>query len=317
MTTDTILAPAARATHTVGVPSALRAALGRRGALQWPLLLWWALLLLLPTVVATLPLWQMLSASLDHSPYAARLAERLDMLAFADLAGALKERHGPAVSAGSIVGLVLTLLLSPLLSGMAIAAARAQQAPGFGALLAAGMQWYPRLARMLAWSIVPLGVAGLLGAEAFRLAGRAAETALLESDAQRASHLAMLATVALLVLAHATVDAGRAVLAGDHRRRSAVAAWWRGCGLLLRRPLALLGTYVVVTVVGLVVAGVLALVRTRVPALGALGTIGAVVLAQLVVLVLGWMRAARLMALAALVRRVGCPPNATGKDRLP
>ena len=309
MTTDTILAPTPAA-HTVGVRTALRAALGRRGALQWRLLLWWALLLLLPTIVATLPLWQMLSASLDHSPYAARLAERLDMIAFADLIGAAKDRHAPALGAGGIVGLMLTLLLSPLLSGMAIAAARAQRAPGFGALLADGMQWYPRLARMLAWSVVPLGVAGLLGAEAYRLAGKAAGTALLESDAQRASFLAMLATAALLVLAHATVDAGRAVLAVDHRRSSAVAAWWRGCGLLLRRPLALVGTYVVVSVIGLVVAGVLALVRTRVPALGTLGTIGAVVLAQLVVLVLGWMRAARLFALVALA-------NATGTDRLP
>jgi hypothetical protein len=309
MTTDTILAPTPAA-HTVGVRTALRAALGRRGALQWRLLLWWALLLLLPTIVATLPLWQMLSASLDHSPYAARLAERLDMIAFADLIGAAKDRHAPALGAGGIVGLMLTLLLSPLLSGMAVAAARAQQAPGFGALLAAGMLWYPRLARMLAWSIVPLGVAGLLGAEAYRLAGKVAETALLEADAQRAAHLAMLATVALLVLAHATVDAGRAVLAGDHRRSSAVAAWWRGCGLLLRRPLALLGTYVVVTTIGLVVAGLLALARTRMPALGTLGTIGAVVLAQLVVLALGWMRAARLFALVALV-------NATGTDRLP
>jgi len=292
MTTDTILAPAAPAAHTVGV----------RTALQWRLLLWWALLLLLPTVVATLPLWQMLSASLDHSPYAARLAERLDMIAFADLVGAAKDGHAPALGAGGIVGLVLTLLLSPLLSGMAIAAARAQQAPGFGALPAAGMQWYPRLARMLAWSIVPLGVAGLLGAEAYRLAGKVAGTALLEADAQRAAHLALLATVALLVLAHATVDAGRAVLACDHRRRSAVAAWWRGCGLLLRRPLALLGTYVIVTAIGLVVAGLLAIARTRVPALGTPGTIGAVVLAQFVVLVLGWMRAARLFALMALVR---------------
>jgi hypothetical protein len=301
MTTDTILAPTPAA-HTVGVRTALRAALGRRGALQWRLLACWALLLLLPTLVATLPLWQLLSASLDHSPYAARLAERLDMIAFADLVGAAKDRHAPALGAGAIVGLVLTLLLSPLLSGMAVAAARAQQAPGFAALLAAGMQWYPRLARMLAWSIVPLGVAGLLGAEAHRLAGEVAGTALLESEAQRAAHLAMLATVALLVLAHATVDAGRAVLASDHRRKSAVAAWGRGCGLLLRRPLALLGTYVIVTVIGFVAAGLLALARTRVPALGPLGTIAAVVLAQCVVVVLGWMRAARLMALAALVR---------------
>jgi hypothetical protein len=305
MTTDTILAtaaPDAPAAHAAGVRTALRAALGRRGALQWRLLLWWSLLLLLPTVVATLPVWQMLSASLDHSPHAARLAERLDMIAFADLAGAARDRHAPALGAGGIVALVLTLLLSPLLSGMAVAAARAQQPSGFGALLADGMQWYARLARMLAWSIVPLGVAGLLGAAAYRLAGKVAETALLESDAERAAHLAMLATAALLVLAHATVDAGRAVLAGDHRRTSAVLAWWRGCGLLLRRPLALLGTYVIVTAIGLVAAGVLALARTRVPALGALGTIGAVGLAQLVVVVLGWMRAARLFALVALVR---------------
>jgi hypothetical protein len=296
MTTDTLLAPATPATHAPGLLSALRA------ALQWRLLLCWALLLLLPTIVATLPAWQMLSASLDHSPYAARLAERIDMIAFADLAGAAKDRHAPALGAGGIVALVLTLLLSPLLSGMAVAAARARQAPGLAGLLAAGAQLYPRLARMLAWSLVPLGVAGALGAGAYRLAGKAAETALLESDAHRAAHLAMLATVVLLVLAHATVDAGRAVLAADHRRTSAVAAWWRGCGLLLHRPLAVLGTYVIVTAIGLVAAGLLAFARTRVPALGTPGTVGAVVLAQLVVLVLGWMRAARLFALAMLVR---------------
>jgi hypothetical protein len=39
-----------------------------------------------------------------------------------------------------------------------------------------------------------------------------------------------------------------------------------------------------------------------VPALGTAGTIGAAVLAQLVVLVLGWMRMARLFALTALLR---------------
>jgi len=39
------------------------------------------------------------------------------------------------------------------------------------------------------------------------------------------------------------------------------------------------------------------------------------VLAQLVVLVLGWMRAARLFALLALVRRPGA--DAIGADRLP
>ena len=305
MTTDTILTSPSPAVHDAGTPrrggirSALRAA---RAALQWRLLLWWALLLLLPTVVAALPFWQMLSASFDHSVYAPRLAERLDMIAYADIVEAARERYAPALGAGSVVALALTLLLSPLLSGMAVAAARAPRRLGCGALLGAGAHEYPRLARMLVWSAIPLGIAALLGASAYRLAGKAAETALLQSDAEHAAHLALLATSALLVLAHATVDVGRAVLAANGRRTSAIAAWQHGCGLLLRRPLALLGTYAAVTAVGLVAAGLLAFARTRVPALGTAGTVGAVVLAQLVVVVLGWMRAARLFALVVLVR---------------
>jgi hypothetical protein len=57
-----------------------------------------------------------------------------------------------------------------------------------------------------------------------------------------------------------------------------------------------------VTAAGLVIAALLAFARVHVPALGTVGTAGAVVLAQLVVLVLGWMRMARLFALTALLR---------------
>nr|WP_081984113.1 hypothetical protein [Massilia sp. JS1662] len=299
MTTETILESPSLAPRAAGPHGVLHA---MRAALQWRLLLWWAVLLLLPTVVAALPVWELLSASLDHSVYATRLAERLDMIAYADIMHGARDQYAPALGAGSLVALVLTLLLSPLLAGMALAAARAPQPLASGALLAAGAQCYPRLARMLAWSIVPLGVAVMMGSSAHHLAGQVAETARLEADAERAAHLATLATVVLLLLAHATIDVGRAMLAADRRRTSAIGAWWRGCGQLARRPLALLGTYLAMTAAGLVIAALLAFARVHVPALGTVGTIGAVVLAQLVVLVLGWMRMARLFALVALLR---------------
>jgi hypothetical protein len=128
------------------------------------------------------------------------------------------------------------------------------------------------------------------------------ETAILESDADHASHVALIASVVVFALVHATIDAGRALLANERRRRSAIVAWWGGVKLMVRRPFSLLGVYVVVTGIGLLLAALLALARLHVPALGAGGTVGAFLLTQLAVLVLGWMRSARLFAMMALVR---------------
>jgi hypothetical protein len=305
MSTDQPLAPSSLAPQNAGVRRrhGLRPLLdAMRAALQWRLLLWWALLLLLPTIVASLPVWQMLGANLDHSVYAAQLADKLDMIAIADLAGSVRERFAPAIGAGGIVALGLTLLLSPLLAGMTIHAARATRRPGFSELLAGGAQEYARMLRMLAWSVIPLAVAAIVAGIAFKAAGKTAEGAILESDAKRAAHLALFAAALVFVLAHATIDAGRALLANERRRRSAIVAWWGGVRLMLRRPFSLLGVYVIVTGVGLLVAALLAAVRLRVPALGGVDTIGAVLLTQLAVLVLGWMRSARLFAMMALLR---------------
>jgi hypothetical protein len=134
------------------------------------------------------------------------------------------------------------------------------------------------------------------------MAGKSAESAILETDAEHASHIAMIVAAAAFALMHATVDAGRALLANERRRRSAIVAWWGGVKVLVRRPFSLLGVYVAITGAGLLLAGLLALARLQVPALGAGGTIAAVLLTQLAVLVLGWMRCARLFALMALTR---------------
>jgi hypothetical protein len=305
MSTDQTLDSPSLAPQNTGVRRSygLRPLLGAsRAALQWRLLLWWALLLLLPTIAASLPVWQMLAANLDHSVYAAQLASRLDMLALTDLGGSVRERYGAAIGSGGLVALMLTLLLSPLLAGMTIHAARATRRPGFMDLLAGGAHEYARMFRMLLWSVVPLAIAGIVAGVAFRMAGKSIETAILESDAEHASRIAMLVAVAAFALMHATIDAGRALLANERRRRSAIVAWWGGVKVLVRRPFSLLGVYVAITGAGLLLAGLLALARLQVPALGGAGTIAAILLTQLAVLVLGWMRCARLFALMALTR---------------
>jgi hypothetical protein len=294
-------------THVANPGGRYRAATAMRAAgaaLQWRLLAMWVIVLLIPTALSALPAWQLLSASLDHSVHAAELATRLDLVALSDLLVA-SGRNGTGIAAGSRLALLLTLLLSPLLAGMAIHAARAQQTPGFSALLAGGVQEYARLLRMLLWAIVPLAVVAGLGGIGFALAGKAAEHAVLESSASHARIVAMCVAGLLFVLADASLDAGRAVLASDRRRRSAVVAWWSGFKLLCRRPLATLSTYLGITVAGLALAALLVVARLNLPALGASGFLGAFALTQLVVAVLAWMRSARLFAMLELVRDRG------------
>jgi hypothetical protein len=272
-----------------------------RAALQWRLLTLWAVVLLIPTAVATLPMWQLLSASFDHSVHAAELAARLDLTTVADLTVA-STRVGAGIGNGNLLALVLTLLLSPLLSGMTLHAARAPATPGFAALVAGGAQEYPRLLRMLLWGVIPLGVTAGLCALVIGAAHSYGEKAVLESSADNAGMAAMIIAALLFAIGDASLDAGRAMLANDRRRTSAFKAWWQGFKLLVRRPVSVLSSYLGITLLGVVLAAVLAIARLNVPALGVGGFIGAFVLTQLVVLVLAWMRSARLFAMLALVR---------------
>lgn len=300
MTTTTFLsAPAQAPQATSAGRGGLLQAL--RPALQWRLMLLWLLALLLPTLCAALPVWTMFGAAFDRTVNAAALARRLDLVAITDVIG-LHTQHAAALSAGSGVALVMTLLLSPLLTGAAITAARAPAPLGFAALAAGGVQAYGRLLRMLLWAVVPLGVAGFLGAMAAGAAEGLAAGAVLESSVDNAALAATLLAGLLLLLAHATLDTGRAVLALDRRRTSAVLAWCDGLRVIASRPLAVFGLYFGISAAGLAVAGLLAVARLNFPALGAGSFLGGLLLAQLAVLALAWMRCARLFGLMELAR---------------
>jgi hypothetical protein len=270
-----------------------------RSALQWRLMLIWLCCTLLPTLIVSMPLWLTLSPMMDHSVHAPALAQELDLLALADIVNGLR-LNAVALQSGAIAALAVTLLLSPFLSGVVVTAARHEGLASFKVLFAGGMAEYPRMLRMLLWAVVPLGVAAAVGGQVAEMAGEHASNAITHADARPWLIASTLLTAALLLLANATLDAGRATLAIDRRRTSAVKGWWRGLSLLRRRPGSTLGIYLALTLAGLVLAALLGLGRLHIPRVGVPGFIAALLVTQLIALVLGWMRAARLFAFVTL-----------------
>lgn len=273
-----------------------------RALRQWRLLALWAGAMLIPTALVTLPAWRLLTRQLDYSVHADALAQRLDLVAIADL-WAVFERHTALFDYAALAALGVTLMLSPALSAMALFAARADHAPGFADLLTRGLADYPRMLRMLLWAAVPLGAVATVGGTLVNLAAAQGLHAVTASSAQLLQTLANGVLVALLLLVHASVDAGRAVLALDRQRRSAIGGWVSGCRLLATRPLAALGAYAAISMVGLGLAALLAVARLRLPGGGLALFIGALLLTQVIVVLIGATRVARLFALVALARR--------------
>jgi hypothetical protein len=271
-------------------------------AMQPRLLLLWLLGLWLPTALVAFPLWQAMGAQLDHSVHAAEWARHFDLGVAVDLTGAMA-RAGYSISAGLLPGLVLTVLLSPWLTGMSVTAARSPRALGFGALLQGGLSEYGRMFRLLLLSLLPMGVAIAAGGGMFSWASTHAEKAILASSADHYNLIAMIVAGIAFVVAHTTVEAGRAQFAADPQLRSAIRAWWRGLMLVLRRPFSTLGVYLLISVIGLLIAAGFGMWRTHVAPLGALSIVGAFVLTQAISASLGWMRSARLFALTRLVAR--------------
>lgn len=284
-------------TTTPTLIAALRSAFGR--ALQWRLWLLFAAASLLCALVAALPAWNWLAQVLNHAVQADAIAEGRAPTLLLDALLSHDAPHGVLAESGYL-GAILMLLLSPLLAGAAVAAARSRVQLGFGDLLRGAVSEYGPMLRMLVWSLVPLGLALLAGSMLIAANETAHEDAILASDADTGRTIALWITGTLFVLAHASLEAGRGWLAADGRLRSALKAWWRGLKLLLRRPVAVLGIYLATTLFGLLLAAALLLLRQHLGHGGVAALLLGLLLSSAIAIALAWSRIARLFGMQAL-----------------
>ena len=277
----------------------------RRGIVNWRIGIIWIVATLIPTAIVTLPLGQILAESLDHSVFAADWARQMNLSAVVELVSNSAD-FAPVLTGAAIISLLVTLLLWPFLSAMVISTAAEPQPVGFVALLQGGARSYGRMLRMLLWSAVPFGIAGGIGGGALHLAKKMGEKAVLESSSDHQFAAAVTLLIVLLLLVHITVEAGRAQFALDPSRRSAVKAWWRGVKLIKSRPLAAFGSYLGLTIAGLVLMALAGVIRINVPHAGLFGMLVAFLLTQIIVMAAVWMRTSRLLALV----QIGATPLA-------
>jgi hypothetical protein len=275
-------------------------------ALQWRLMVLWVLGLLLPTVIVALPLWSTLGDLLDYSVHADAWASQFNGLMFGDTMASLM-RNGAWHKGAAIVSLVTALLLSPFLTGMTVSSGRSRRTLGFGHLLQGGVVEYGRMFRVLLWALLPFLIVLAVAHVALGAAGKHEDTAVLESGADMGIHLAFALIGIFFVLAHAIVESARAQFIADVSLRSATRALGRGVRQLLRRPFATLAMYLGISLIGYALTLALTLLRIRTTAAGTVGFLVALGLVQLGVIVVAWMRTARLYALADVAASIGGP----------
>lgn len=271
---------------------------GALGGLQWRVMLLWILVTLLPTLMVSLPLWAALDGMLGHSVHADSYAAHFNGLMFADVMGGL-QRNNQWTGMAFIAGVLLTLAISPFLTGMVVAGGRAGRALSFGALLQGGATEYGRMLRLLILSLVPYLLFGLAASGLSSFGSDKSDAALLESSADMWTNVALGVTVLVFVIVQCIVESARAAYIADITLRSAFRALGRGFMQFLRRPFATLLVYLVITLVGAILMVLIASWRGNTTAAGG-GTWVAFLIVQLGVVVVAWMRTARLLALSRL-----------------
>jgi hypothetical protein len=270
---------------------------------QWRYLLVFVVVMLLPTALAFFPYRSFFGTLFDTSTREASLVAWLDSHALIEVVRQLGEPSAGIVFHGSHAAFFVALLVAPFLAGAAATIAREEgKALRVREILADAAELYPRMLRMALVSVLPLGIAAGGIALAFHLAGNVGDKATAEATSDRAYRIATLASLLLWWLFAITADAGRAYLAADSQRKSALVAWWAGVKLTVRRPLRVMGLSLLTSIVG--VGGALALTatRTRLTQAGTGMILAAIVLGQVAVAVLAWGRGARIAGLVELIR---------------
>lgn len=289
--------PSAGIIHAGSGWGALMAGLQR--GLHPQLLLAWTVMLWLPAAVLALPSALWLYLHFGHSPQAAMIAVDSSGNALAE-AMRLASGEGALLAANGALALLLSVLLSPWLSGMIVAQIRTVYRLRMGGVLRAGLGEYPRMLRMLAWSLVLMAVAGAVGVLATKALGALAAGVMPDAEWPIPAHAGWLLPGLLVVFVHVTVEAGRGWLGADLALNSIFEAWKRGLALLLRQPGDALIVYLGTSVFGSALALGFLYSRAVLGADGWMDWLLGFVCTQLVVASMAWGRSARLHGFADL-----------------
>ena len=293
----------------------LRAAMA--GALDWRLLALFAGTALWTSVIATLPAWRVMASAFDDSPRAQEIAGAFDLLAVQDM-GMDLVRSGAPVTGGFALATLFSVLSWPFLAAMAMgAASRGERSRTFAEVLEWGIAYFVRMLRIGLVAIVPFALVGVASAGVFRGARQVARRAIVESQASLGWRIATLAVLAIFVLVHATIEAGRAAYGADDELRSGWSAWLRGVKLVGREPRRAMGAYLGATLASYAVALPLLVLRLRISGPSGVALVAGFIVTQLAVASLGWGRATRLIALTAIARArsaANVSPSASSED---
>lgn len=262
---------------------------------HWRMLLLWLVASLVPAIVASVPLRRMIGATFGYSPHAADIDAGRNMPLLADGVMAML-RHGGAAALGLHIGAtaVVALLLSPLLSGMLVASLREGRPLGFGEAMHGGLREYWRQFRL--WLVLAIPAGLLIGAAGLvsDMIAKSGDGAILASQAKHLRWGASAVLLLAIAISHCALEAGRAQFAADGQLRAAWRAFTRGVGLMLHRPFSVGLVYLATVLLAALVSPLLVLDLIK-------GNVWvAMLVLQFGTLVLGGLRAARLIGLARL-----------------